>query len=119
MFNFGMATGVALGSLYSNGFSAFDKRRKKLIEVTPWKWQRYFRSAVMSQTGPVWGPFDSKKIALEAMAGVDEFLTRGKDHNTADAILMAIWYICTVPEDGSFRARDAMRLPWLQKRFNL
>jgi|GEM_PF-5924206 crossover junction endodeoxyribonuclease RuvC len=120
MFEFGRMAGVAIGSLQSNGFSAFDTRRKKLIEVSPQKWQRYFRKLAgeLPIASGRWAPFDSVARAKEYLVGIDEYLTRVKDHNTADALLMAVWYICTCPEIGSLRQRDAMRLPWLRERFN-
>lgn len=118
MFEFGRMAGIALGSLHANGFSVFDKRKKPLVEVAPQKWQRYFRSMFAGPPNRHPLPFDSVEYAKECLAGVDEFLTRAKDHNTADAILMGVWYLCTSPEFGSLRARDKMRLPWLQKRFN-
>lgn len=118
MFTFGMYAGVALGALHSNGFSVFDKRRKSLVEVAPQRWQRYFRSMFAGPPNRHPLPFDSVEYAKECLAGVDEFLTRAKDHNTADAILMGVWYMCTNPEFGSLRERDKVRIPWLQKRFN-
>lgn len=123
MFNFGLAAGVALGSLHSNGFSAFDKRRKKLVEVAPGKWQNFFWRLLGddedSMTDPLGiHPFDSVEFVMRFYPGAAEFLTRVKDHNTADAILMALWYACTCPEIGSLRLRDKERLHWLVARFN-
>jgi crossover junction endodeoxyribonuclease RuvC len=121
MFTFGMSAGVALGSLHSNGFSAYDKRKKKLVEVAPQKWQRYFReleTELDKSFGDARLPFDSKAVARRLLSHSAEFLERAKDHNTADALLMALWYVCTAPELGSLRERDKMRMPWLQKRFN-
>lgn len=119
MFTFGQAAGVALGSLHSNGFSAFDKRRKKLVEVTPQKWQAFFWKLVDGDGDPLGiHPFDSVGFVRRFHPGCDQFLTRVKDHNTADAILIALWYACTAPEIGSLRQRDKERLHWLVARFN-
>jgi crossover junction endodeoxyribonuclease RuvC len=124
MFTFGMAAGVALGSLHSNGFSAFDKRRKKLIEVAPGKWQNFFWSLVAGDdedsTDPLGiHPFNSVEFVMRFYPDAEQFLQRVKDHNTADAILMAIWYACTSPEVGSLRSKDKDRLHWLIRRYNV
>lgn len=122
MFEFGRTAGCALGSLHSNGFSAFDKRRKKLVEVAPQRWQNFFWKLLdpESETDPLGiHPFDSVGFVLRFYPGAESFLVRVKDHNTADAILMALWYVCTAPEMGSFRQRDKERLHWLAARFNV
>lgn len=124
MFTFGFAAGVAIGALHSNGFSIFDRTKKPLVEVAPQKWQNYFWKLIGDPEDGDSGdplamsPFDSKGFVRRFFPGAEIYLSRVKDHNTADAILMAIWYACTLPEFGSLRERDADRICWLKKRFN-
>lgn len=117
MFNFGLLAGVALGALLASGFSAFDKSRRPLLEVVPQVWQLYFRGLTGTPC-PVGMPFDSKAVARKFYSLSEGFLERAKDHNTADAMLIGLWYVLTVPVMGSLRARDRSRLGWLEKRYN-
>lgn len=125
MFSFGHATGVMLGALYLSGFSVFDERRKPLVEVIPQKWKSYFWGLIETEDGHEMDgdplaihPFDSVGFVKRFHPDGAQFLTRAKDHNTADAILMALWYKITAPGYGSLRERDRKRLGWLIKRFN-
>jgi len=116
MFQFGFSAGIAVGSLLYAGFSEFDQRRKPLIEVAPQLWQRYFRELPNSPCSTEF--FDSPSVLRFFHPQAAEFLTRKKDHNTADALLMALWYLCVQPKLGSLRKQDRSRLKWLQKHFN-
>lgn len=104
MFNFGQSAGVALGALYACGFSVFHAEGgpgKKLLEVVPRKWQGYIQD--------LGGPdclLDSVATARRLLPHAGAWLMRKKDHNTADALLMGLWYIATRPAVGSIRARD-------------
>jgi hypothetical protein len=115
-FSFGFSAGCATGALLSNGFSQFDERKKPLFEVSPLRWQNYYWELLGGR--PEETSFDSIAVATQFHPPSVEFLTRVKDHNTADAILMALWYILTQPKEGSIRQKDRTRLGWLHKRFN-
>lgn len=77
MFSFGRSVGVALGALYCRNLS--------FVEVTPVRWQGYWREGVG------WGKkeFDSREIARRVMPEAAQYLKRVKDHGTADALLLA------------------------------
>ena len=82
MFSFGKSTGTAFGSLWYGYPDAV------IEEVHPIRWQNWFRSLY----GPPKGtPFDSRELALRLLPGHAELFKRKKDHNTADACLMALW----------------------------
>lgn len=78
MFSFGRSTGTAMGAMYSAGLD--------FIEVTPQRWQAYW-TQLACDSGE---PFDSAVVATKVF-GVDQahFFRRKKDHNTADAALLA------------------------------
>lgn len=106
MFNFGHATGVALGALNACNFSIFDKSKKLLIESHPRVWQEYVREVALVSAGD---PFNSLEIARKFFPHAGGWLLRMKDHNTADALLMGLWYIAVRPARGSMRKRDKKR----------
>lgn len=82
MFSFGRAAGVADGAL-----TAFLPALT-VEEVAPQKWQNYFRR----QRGMTReDEFDSRAIAELAFPDYRHYFTRKKDHNSADAALMALW----------------------------
>jgi hypothetical protein len=57
--------------------------------VTPQKWQNYFRAKFGI---PKEEAFDSRALASKLFpAMTDVFFKRKKDHNSADAALMAVW----------------------------
>lgn len=86
MFSFGKSTGAAFGALYT--------MRPHIEEVSPQKWQNWFRTNFNLPRPEV---FDSRALALRLFPGYADLLKRKKDHNTADAILMAYWKICQLP----------------------
>ena len=99
MFGFGQAHGVALGALQACGFVIAPDPdtigERPLIEVTPQRWQAYYMLNGLA-TGQI---LSSNKATLDAVATCErllphsaQFLKRVKDHNTADAILIALWY---------------------------
>ncbi|MEI6194394.1 MAG: hypothetical protein WCS42_08690 [Verrucomicrobiota bacterium] len=81
MFSFGKSTGVAFGSLYSLPPLAVD-------EVHPMKWQNWVRRELgMAKKAP----FDSREICRALFPEYAPLFKRKKDHNTADAVLLALY----------------------------
>jgi len=79
---FGKATGVAEGAIASLLPS------HELHEVHPLKWQNFFRR----QFGlPRPKEFDSRAICQKLLPGYLTLFKRKLDHNTADAVLIAVW----------------------------
>jgi hypothetical protein len=95
MFTFGRATGAAMGAIM--GFSP----SLPFYEVSPQKWQNWYRSYIDIPTGA--GSFDSTVIAPKVLT--PEMLEkcrkpRGKlDHNVCDAALIAVWGANQLVED--------------------
>lgn len=82
VWSFGRAAGAADG-----GF-ALALPSLEVEQVSPQKWQNYFRSLLgMSKESE----FDSCAVASSIVPASVPFLSRKKDHNSADAILMAVW----------------------------
>jgi hypothetical protein len=85
MFSFGRSAGAADSALY------LCLPDTPLDEVAPQKWQNHFRRQLDLRAGQL---FDSVAIASSIVPSyAPQFLTRKKDHNSADAILMAVWKI--------------------------
>jgi crossover junction endodeoxyribonuclease RuvC len=80
MFSFGTAFGVAQGAVWT----ACDL---PVTFVAPLKWQNWVRNTL----GLPKGPIDSRAIAAQVFAAQADLFKRKKDHNTADAALMALW----------------------------
>lgn len=83
MFSFGRAAGVADGA-----FCLCLPKTVQLHYVTPQKWQNFIRE---TYNCPRPTDFNSPALALAALPQAAPFLTRVLDHNTADALLMAVW----------------------------
>jgi len=82
MFHFGEATGVGLGALMS-------LRPGMVVErVHPLKWKNFYRRRLVIPKGQ---PVDSRVIATTLFPASAKFFKRQKDHNSADAVLMAVW----------------------------
>lgn len=82
MFSFGRAAGVADGAL------ALSLPQLIVESVTPQKWQNWFRA----RYGIVKGQqFNSRELALQIFPDKADFFRRVKDHNSADAVLLAHW----------------------------
>jgi len=98
MFGFGQAHGIALGTLQSCGFvTAPDPTtlERRLVEVTPQRWQGFYTQGGMATGQILEGNktiFDSVATCERLLPRSAQFLKRKKDHNTADAILIALWY---------------------------
>ena len=84
MFSFGRAAGVADGAF------AVSRPNLKIEYVSPQKWQNYFRALLGVDKD---SQFDSRDIASKVCPWSTPYLKRVKDHNTADAVLMAAWKI--------------------------
>jgi hypothetical protein len=82
VWSFARAAGVADG--------AFALCLPSLIleEVSPQKWQRFFRERFNIEKGT---EFDSRAIACQIFPAQAEFFKRKKDHNSADAALLCVW----------------------------
>jgi crossover junction endodeoxyribonuclease RuvC len=105
MFTFGKATGVAFGAL----FLALAKTAP-LLEVAPLKWQNFFRSEMGVDKSVA---FHSPSIASRLFPHYAQpYLQREKDHNTADAILLATWFLLQGPE----ARQQLMQPPVVEKR---
>jgi hypothetical protein len=100
MFSFGRATGVAIGALEILGLPWCD--------VAPQTWQRWVRDylGVTREDG-----LASCEAALRCSAQPHHRLfSRKKDHNSADAFLMALWGSCRVGEGIRNAGRDDNRV---------
>lgn len=109
MYGFGNAAGIVQGSLFTCGFSLFHQEGtpgKKLFEVHPIVWKGYIRTLAGLKPEE---DFDAVALARYYLPHARQYLERKKDHNTADALLMGLWYIATKPAVGSLRARDKKR----------
>lgn len=86
MFSFGRAAGVADAALW-----LCLPAGCAVVEVTPQKWQGFFREYFEISREEV---FDSRVIAARLFPVMaSAYLARKKDHNSADAILMAVWQL--------------------------
>ena len=106
MFNFGEARGYAMGALGSCGFrlpghdDPDSLVNKPLIEVTPQHWQKFYMHLGGLGVLRVEGEgtlttkykLDSVATCLRVLPKSEQFLKRKLDHNTADALLIALWY---------------------------
>lgn len=107
MFTFGSSTGVALGALRAHGFSVKHSGvLKPLIEVPPQRWVSYYRKA---HAGTFAREFDSAAIACLVLPAAAPYLQRKKDHNTADAILMALWLLMNTGAVTTVRMKDRIK----------
>jgi crossover junction endodeoxyribonuclease RuvC len=81
MFSFGRAAGVADGALALCFPGVVEA-------VTPQKWQNALR--VLFHI-PKDQPFDSRALAIQMFPAKAHLFKRKKDHNSADACLIAVW----------------------------
>lgn len=81
VWSFGRSTGVAEGACYVTFLG------KDLAEVFPQRWQNFWREVAGRKKGE---DFNSRDIAARLFPGQDVF-KRVKDHNTADAVLIAAY----------------------------
>lgn len=88
VWSFGRAAGVADGAL------AICFPDQPVHEVAPQKWQNYFKGelGIAKET-----EFDSREICLTMFPSYGHLFKRKKDHNTADAVLIAVWQLCHLP----------------------
>jgi len=84
MFSFGRAAGVADGAL-----ALSLPADRQVHQVAPQKWQNMFRQWDGIPKGTA---FDSRTLASKLFPSFSQtYFTRKKDHNSADAALMAVW----------------------------
>jgi len=81
VWSFGRAAGTADGALAL----CLDCPAE---EVSPQKWQGFFRQRLGIAKEV---EFDSRAIAAQVLPSSTPYLSRKKDHNSADAILLAVW----------------------------
>ena len=94
MFSFGRATGVAFGALFQS-----LPPTAPLLEVAPLRWQNFFRREMGVDRSI---PFDSRQLAARLFPSFSQaYLLREKDHNTADAIMLASYWLLLSPEERS------------------
>ena len=82
MFSFGRAAGVADGAL------ALALPALLVESVAPQKWQNFLR---VQYHIPKDQPFNAREIAASVFPNYTHLFERKKDHNTADACLIAVW----------------------------
>jgi len=94
-FSFGKSTGAAFGAL-------FTLSQHPIEEITPQAWQTWVKKNVPPRGDtrllceqklhkPDFVKFDSRVHAVSALPDDIELFKRAKDHNSADAALMAIY----------------------------
>ena len=81
MFSFGRAAGVADGAL------ALALPNISVEAVAPQKWQNFFRARYRIGKDQ---DFDSRALAIQLFPAQAELFRRVKDHNSADAVLLAV-----------------------------
>lgn len=123
MFRFGYSAGIAEGALNAFRFSVYGAAGKPLIMVTPQQWQGYFWKVTGNPRAVddhgIKEPFDSIRMVHQFFPRGVPFLTRKLDHGTADAMLMALWYLLERPEIGALRAKDKKNLKKIIARLQL
>jgi hypothetical protein len=99
VWSFAYATGTAVGA-------ALTVPGVPLVRVTPQAWQKVYRESL----GLPRVPFKTltQPVAAELFPGQQELFTRKKDHNTADASLLALWGFLQGRAQGSEWARFLM-----------
>jgi crossover junction endodeoxyribonuclease RuvC len=91
MFSFGRATGAAFGAIFLS-----LPPSSPLVEVAPLRWQNFFRSEMGVDKSEA---FHSPTLASRLFPSFSQpYLKRKKDHNTADAILLATYWLLLGPE---------------------
>jgi hypothetical protein len=91
MYSFGKATGVAFGAIFLS-----LAKTARLLDVAPLRWQNFFRGELEVDKSVA---FQSPCIAAKIYPSFSQpYLTRKKDHNSGDAILLATWLLLQSPE---------------------
>lgn len=86
VWKFAEATGTATGAAYG--------AQRNVVRVSPQKWQNFFRKWLDL---PAKVPFKSltREVATVLFPENRDLFKRKKDHNTADAALIAVWRALT------------------------
>jgi len=82
VFSFGKSTGVALGS-------SFCTHPVEPVQVSPQKWQNYFRKKHRLPKQPF--KTLTRDLAAKLFPAQANLFKRKKDHGTSDAALIALW----------------------------
>ncbi len=90
-FTFGRATGAAEGAL-----ALCLPQGVRLTQVEPQAWQKSFKRA--GEWRP--GEEDSRETAKRLLPAYAHCFTRSDDHNSGDAVLMAVWAIRNLEKAG-------------------
>ncbi len=96
-FSFGKSTGAALGVIDCC-------HEPPPLEIAPQKWQNYFKKRYNI---PKEVPFKevTQRIAEQVFPMYIEYFVRKKDHNTADAVLLAAYAAVHYPELYALREK--------------
>lgn len=109
MFTFGKSTGTAFGALFLSLAKSVP-----LLEVAPLKWQNFFRSGMGVDKSVA---LHSPSIAARLFpCSAQPYLQRVKDHNTADAILLATWFLLQGPEERQRLLQPPIVAPKKQRK---
>lgn len=98
-FSFGKATGAALGAMTALGIQG---RGAEIDQPHPLKWQNWVKKTIGRRPladqkaseviyAPRFSEFDSRIYALNVFPEETKLFARAKDHNTADAVLIAVY----------------------------
>lgn len=93
MFSFGKATGFAEAA-----FALCLPEKVPAVAVAPQTWQKFVRKLDGLGENKA---FDSRRVAIEMFPAFRGLFSRRKDHNSADAVLMAVW--------GQMQYQDSLR----------
>lgn len=88
VWSFAFATGTAVGAALTTGVP--------VLRVSPQAWQRHYRKALALPKKPF--KEMTREVACETFVNHADLFRRKKDHNTADASLLAHW--------GTLHGRD-------------
>jgi hypothetical protein len=83
VFSFARSTGIAFGAVFLSHAPA-------PVEVAPQRWQNYFKNLLGIDRKTKFKTV-TRDVALKLFPEQAELFKRKKDHNTADACLMAAW----------------------------
>lgn len=87
MFHFGESYGAAQGAMAAAGLST--------AYIAPQRWQNYIRMqiGIPRVRGEVAEEFDSRLICQSFFGEDHDWYKRKKDHNTADAVLLGLYWL--------------------------
>jgi crossover junction endodeoxyribonuclease RuvC len=92
VWSFAYATGTAVGA-------ALTVPGVPLVRVTPQAWQKFYRETLELPKAKFKAM--TQPVAASLFPGQQELFARKKDHNTADASLLALWGLMRGSAQGS------------------